>query len=530
MNGTEVSAGRGLLLSAAAGLLLALAYPRPAYNLAAFVALVPLLLSLRGASRGAALARGYACGVVFFGVLLYWIVGVVHTYGGLPWPVGVISLALVVFYLATYVALFALLTALSWRRFGAMTLAVVPVSWVGLEIVRAKLLGGFPWGLLGYSQASNLPFLQIASFGGIYVVSFLVAGVNAAIALAMAEPRARAPRAIAALLLMAAGGAWLGGGFVLRRDAVAGTGEWVKVAAIQGNVSQHRKWTRGEEQAIVDNLIALTRQAAAGGARLVVWPESASPFTFYRPVRRTRGGETSVAFEPHPEYFPTVIRLAADLNITLIAGSVDYRAAAGGRLAATNSAFVLGGEGMLAPPYDKVHLVPFGEYVPLQRVLFFVDRLVLGSIADFVPGSRLEPLPTPAGKAATFICYEAIFPDLVRTLAAGSAYLVNITNDAWYGLSGAPEQHLAMAAVRAIETRRYLLRAANTGISAIVDPYGRIVAQTAMRETAVLSGEIEVREGETMYMRAGDVLAWACVILTLLHAALHVAAYARPGR
>ena len=130
MNGTEVSTGRGLLLSAAAGLLLALAYPRPAYNLAAFVALVPLLLSLRSASRGAALARGYACGVVFFGVLLYWIVGVVHTYGGLPWPIGVLTLALLVFYLATYVALFALLTALSWRRFGAMTLAVVPVSWV----------------------------------------------------------------------------------------------------------------------------------------------------------------------------------------------------------------------------------------------------------------------------------------------------------------------------------------------------------------------------------------------------------------
>jgi apolipoprotein N-acyltransferase len=528
MNVTDISARRGIILSAAAGLLLALAYPRPAYHLAAFVALVPLLLSLRGASPWTALARGYVCGFVFFATLIYWIVYVVHTYGGLPWPVGVLSLALLVFYLATYVALFALLTALSWRRFGSLTLAVVPVTWVGLEIIRARLMGGFPWGLLGYSQASNLPFLQITSLGGIYSVSFLVAGVNAAIALLLAAPRRRASRAVAALLLTAAAGAWIGGAVVLRRDATAGSGERVKVAAIQANVAQGRKWTEGEEEAIVDGLIALTRRAAAGGARLVVWPESASPFTFTRPVRRTEGGRTGIVLEPHPEYFETVTRLAADLNITLIAGSVDYRVR-DGRLAATNSAFVLGGEGVLAPPYDKIHLVPFGEYVPLQRALFFVDRLVQGAIADFVPGSRLEPLPTPFGKAATFICYEAIFPEVVRPLAIGSAYLVNITNDAWYGLSSAPEQHLAMAAVRAVETRRYLLRAANTGISAIVDPYGRIIARTALEEETVLSGEIEVREGETLSMRAGDLLAWACAILTLLHAALYVAAYWRPG-
>jgi len=528
MNGTEIPGRRGILLSAAAGLLLALAYPRPSLNLAAFVALVPLLLSLRGVSRATALARGYACGMVFFGVLLYWIVRVVHTYGGLPWPVGVLSLALLVFYLATYVALFALLTSLAWKRFGALTLAAVPVTWVGLEIVRARLMGGFPWGLLGYSQTSNLPFLQITTFGGIYTVSFLVAGVNAAIALLIAAPRHRASRAVAALLLTAAAGTWIGGSVVLRRGATAEGGERVQVAAIQANVAQSRKWTEGEEDAIVDGLIALTRQAAAGGARLVVWPESASPFTFYQPVRRTRGGQTGVVFEPHPEYFGTVTSLAAELNITLIAGSVDYRSH-DGRLAATNSAFVLGGEGMLAPPYDKVHLVPFGEYVPLQRALFFVDRLVQGAIADFVPGSRLEPLPTPVGKAATFICYEGIFPRVVHPLAIGSDYLVNITNDAWYGVSSAPAQHLAMAAVRAIETRRFLLRAANTGISAIVDPYGRIVARTELNEQTVLSGEIELRGGETLSMRAGDLLAWACAILTLLHAALYVAAYVRPG-
>lgn len=526
MNGTEISSRRGILLSSAAGLLLAISYPRPGFYLAAFIALVPLLLALRSASRGAALLRGYACGVVFFATLLYWIVGVVHTYGGLPWPVGVLTLALLVFYLATYFALFALLIARSWVRFGALTLAAVPVFWVGLELIRAGLMGGFPWGLLGYSQASNLPFMQITTIGGIYTVSFLVAGVNAAIALLFTSPPRRSSRVIAALLLGAAGASWLGGAIVLRGTATATGGAPLRVAAIQANVAQGRKWTPGEEAVIVDDLLALTRRAAAGGAQLVVWPESASPFSFNRPVRRTKEGRTGVAIEPHPEYYGVVTRLAGELDITLIAGSVDYRLA-GGRLAATNSAFVLGGEGLLAPPYDKIHLVPFGEYVPLQRILFFVDRLVQGAIAGFVPGTRLEPLPTPIGRAATFICYEAIFPEIVRPLAGGSDYLVNITNDAWFGSSSAPEQHLAMAAVRAIETRRYLLRAANTGISAIVDPYGRIVARTALNEETVLSGTIRLRQGDTPYMTAGDLLAWACAILTLLYAALYVAAYAR---
>jgi apolipoprotein N-acyltransferase len=527
MSGTE-TARRGLLLSAAAGLLLALAYPRPAYDLAAFVALAPLLLSLRGAGGAAALARGYACGAVFFTVLLYWIAGVVHEYGGLPWPIGLLTLALLVFYLATYVALFAMLTALAWRRFGALTLAAAPITWVGLEIVRARLMGGFPWGALGYSQAANLPLIQSAALGGIHLVSFLVAGVNAAVALVVAEPRARASRALAALLLLAAAVAWLAGGIVMRRGAAGSDGDRLQVAAIQGNVSQERKWAEGEGDAIVGDLIAMTRQAAADGARLIVWPESASPFSFYRPARRTRGGRSEVVLEPHPEYFEAVTGLAADLDITLIAGTVDYRLHEG-RLRATNSAFVVGSGGVLGPPYDKVHLVPFGEYVPLQRVLFFVDQMVRGAIAEFLPGSRLEPLPTPVGRAAVFICYEAIFPELVRPLAGGSDFLVNITNDAWFGRSSAPEQHLAMAAVRAVETRRFLVRAANTGISALVDPYGRIAARTGLGERTVLSGAIRPGRGRTPYARTGDLLGWACAMLMLLHAAPSVAAFVRRG-
>jgi apolipoprotein N-acyltransferase len=173
--------------------------------------------------------------------------------------------------------------------------------------------------------------------------------------------------------------------------------------------------------------------------------------------------------------------------------------------------------------------VPFGEYVPLSRVLFFVDRMVQGAIAEFVAGTRLEPLPTPFGRAATFVCYEAIFPGLVRDLAHDAEFMVNITNDAWFGKSAAPRQHLAMAAVRAAENRLWLVRAANTGISAIVDPWGRVRAEAALDTRTVLRGSIEPRRGRSPFARTGDVAGGACAILTFLSAAALRAAFLRPG-
>jgi apolipoprotein N-acyltransferase len=214
-------------------------------------------------------------------------------------------------------------------------------------------------------------------------------------------------------------------------------------------------------------------------------------------------------------------------DVTLIAGSVDY-GTTDGRLRAFNSAFVVGPGGTLDASYDKVHLVPFGEYVPMQRLLFFVDTMVQGAIAGFAPGDRLEPLPTPLGPVATFVCYEAIFPELVRVLARPAVFMVNITNDAWFGKSAAPTQHLAMAVFRAAENRRWLLRAANTGISAIVDPAGRVRASTDLMTRTVLLGTLAPRRDRSLYAVTGDLLAWACVTLTVLSGAAHFAAFKRP--
>jgi apolipoprotein N-acyltransferase len=518
------------LSGALSGALLALSFPGPDLWALAFVALVPLLHALRVSAWPRALAPGYACGAVFFAGLLYWIPRVLVRHGGVPWAAALAVFGLLVFYLATYVAVFAAVTAAAVRRFGPLALAAAPVTWVGLELVRARALTGFPWGLLGYSQYLDPPLWQAAAVGGIYAVSLLVAAANAGTVLLLLRPSPPgAPAAGAALLLIPALAA-AGGHAVLRSAGEGrGAGGALIASAIQGNVPQEMKWRPGEEAGIVRELIGLTRRAAAEGARLVVWPESASPIAFRRPVLRAGGPGAAVAVEPHAEHVALVGGAARDLGIALIAGSVDYRAGAGG-LEVLNSAVSLGPDGALGPSYDKVHLVPFGEYVPLRRLLFFVEPLAHGAIAGFTPGTRLEPLPTPAGPAATFICYEAIFPELVRRLAArGAVLLVNITNDAWYGRTSMPQQHLAMAAARAVETGRYLVRAANTGISAIVDPHGRIVARSRLDERAVVSAAVEPRRGLTPYARAGDLLAWGCAILAALQIAALGAGIGRPA-
>ncbi len=522
-----LTARRAILCSAGSGLLLALAYPRSDLFLLAFVALVPLLMSLEGASRGRALACGYACGAVFFGALLYWVAPVMSRYGGLSRPLALLFLALLVFYLASYVAVFAAFLAWSWRRVGPLSLLVCPVAWVALEILRGRMLTGFPWGLLGYSQVPNLPLLQAAAFGGIYAVSLLVMAANAGLALLAIRPAPRLGRPLGIGLLLLVAAVEIAGALVLQ-GAPAVPRESVRVAALQPNVAQDRKWRPNETGRILADLVRMTRAAAAAGAKVVVWPESSSPLSIRRPDLGVGAGSRP-AVQPDDAYVALLSGLARELDISLIVGSVDYRSAAGG-LRAYNSAVPVLPDGTLGAPYDKVHLVPFGEYVPLAHLLFFVNRMVGGAIAEFAPGTSFAPLPTGAGEAATFVCYEAIFPELVRRLAGqGGVFMVNLTNDAWFGRSPAAAQHFAMAVARTAENRRSLVRAANTGISALVDPYGRVLSQSGLLTQATVVGTLPVRRDATPYARAGDWLAWGCVILAAFYAAALRAAFARPG-
>jgi apolipoprotein N-acyltransferase len=499
------------------GALLVVCFPLADLGAVAFVALVPFLLSLQGASTREAVHRGFLCGAVFFTGLLYWLVHVMTHYGGLPAVAGIGFLLLLVGWLALFFAGFAACQAALLERRGPLAYLLAPVLFVAFEILRGRLLTGFPWGLIGYTQWRRPALVQLTAWGGIYALSFLVVLVNAALVLLVRRRIA----AGAAALLVAAGAGFAGK--ISLRGVAHGDGEPLTVAAIQANVPQEIKWLVGREPQIVSGLLTQSAQAVEQGARLVVWPESSSPLALAygddpnqpaAPPARDRQG------------FEQVASWVKNARVTLLTGSVGYRRV-DGRLRATNSAFVIGPDGVPGASYDKVHLVPFGEYVPLQRLLFFVDRMVQGAVGEFLPGERFDPLPTGFGRVGTFVCYEAIFPELVRRVARNADFLVNITNDAWFGKSAAPYQHLAMAAVRAAENRRWMLRAANTGISAIIDPAGRVRRGTPLEIQAVLLGSVAPRSDTTLYARTGDWLAWACVILTAVLAAAHRDAFRR---
>jgi len=444
-----------------------------------------------------AFTLGLVAGTCYFGGTLYWTPDVLRTFGGISLPLAVAAGGLLVGYLALFPALAAVVVARACRGIGPAGVLVAPVVWVAAELARRWILGGFPWVLLGSSQAGVTPIVQTASLAGVYGLSAVVAFVSAALALAIAgRGRARwmAPAAAAALVGVLAGwGAWR-----VRDGALVRGGQPVRVALVQGNVLQHEKWDRARAADILSRYLTMTRDGAARGASLIIWPESSTPFMFeHDAVGRF-----------------AITRLAQELGVALLFGSDQYEAGEPARF--YNSAFLVGPDGQTKAVYRKMHLVPFGEYVPLKRLLFFVAPLV-ESVSDFSPGEEHVVMPLGEHRLSTAICYEVVYPDLVAAFARrGSQLLTTITNDAWYGHSSAPHQHFWQATLRAVEHGRYLARSANTGISGIVDPYGRVVVQTPIFEQTVAVGEVRYLDGRTWYARTGDAFAYACFLVTLL--------------
>jgi apolipoprotein N-acyltransferase len=271
----------------------------------------------------------------------------------------------------------------------------------------------------------------------------------------------------------------------------------ITVGLIQGNVAQDEKWDRERASGILQTYVGLSRKAAAQGARFIVWPESALPFFF----------------QDDPVAGDAVRRLAFDTRTTILFGSDQIERGTPPRY--YNAAFLMDPDGTIAAVYRKMHLVPYGEYVPMKRLLFFAAPLVQ-AVSDFSEGDRVVMLPVAGHVASTAICYEVVYPNLARdAVRSGSQLLTTITNDAWFGRSSAAWQHFEMASLRAIEQGRYLVRAANTGISGIVDPYGRVLERSRLFEDAVLVGEVRFLTGRTVYGRTGDVFVYACAIATL---------------
>lgn len=484
-------------LAVMSGVLLALSFPRFNLGPLAFGGLVPLLVALDGVPALQGTYLGIITGLVCYLLSIPWVVHTMTTYGGLPLPLGFLLLIALSLYLALYVGIF----AYGVTRFSAggalIYLVGVPALWVGLEYARTFLLSGFPWNLLGYSQYQNLSVIQIAAVTGVYGISFLLVLTNAGIALGGLSFRqgwrpALLPVGGVGLVLLAIGS--LGMGRMVSAETPQGE---VRVGVVQGNIDQGVKWDPEFQVRTIDVYRRLTREVGAR-ADLIVWPETAVPF-FLRE-------EGALSRE--------VLGLAQRVRSYLLVGSPDRTPGPSSRF--YNSAFLISPEGKIVQKYDKIHLVPFGEYVPLKSLLFFVEKMASG-IGDFRAGQDFTVFETPRGRFGVLICFEAIFPDQVRRyVLAGAHFLVNITNDAWFGDSAAPYQHLSMAILRAVENRVYLVRAANTGISALVGPTGRVLEESDLFTEAVLSGTITPGSARTFYTRYGDVFAWACSLMSVL--------------
>jgi apolipoprotein N-acyltransferase len=486
--------------------LLALSFPKFGHPAAAFIALTPLYVALSGWTgrpgelRGVSARRGFMLGlltgVVHYAGTVYWTSGTVATFGGLPWLIALPVAGLLVLYMSLYVALSSAAVAVLIRRLGLGGLLCAPAVWVAAEYVRAYAFGGFPWIPLGNSMISLLPIAQLASVLGVYGISWFLAILHALIAcIAMSSGRRRLAAAGAAVVMLVSCSAW--GGLRLRDNSLTQAGSPIRVGLIQGNVPQTEKWDPARATQIYNRYLQMTRDAAAKGAQFVLWPESATPFYFDE-------DDASAALR----------RLASELHLPVLFGTDELERGTPAKY--YNSAYMLDEAGATAAVYRKVFLVPFGEYVPFGNLLTFVGPLV-EAVSAFSAGQRVTMMPVHGHMTSTAICYEVVYPHLIRKgVLQGSELLTTITNDAWYGETSAPFQHFELAAMRAIEQGRYLARAANTGISGIVDPYGRVLARTQLFETTTVIGEVRFLQSHTLYARIGDLPAQAAVLLTLL--------------
>jgi len=495
------------LLAVLSGALLALSFPKFGSGVVAWVALAPLLVALAESRGGLDSFRlGYITGALSSLGIVYWTALVVVQYGGLSLPVGIGVMGLLCLALALFPSLFAWMVGTWHGAFGPRALLAAPVAWVATEILRAHTFFNFSWCLLGYSQHANLPVIQVARYGAVYAVSLVVALVSAVLAYVVVETRPR-PRRAAALATAGLMAAVLAHGFWAVSRPVVESGR-VRVALVQASVLQEEKWDSDKAWRNLGLHLDLTRLAAAQHARLVIWPESAVPFYF----------------DHSPALAAELQALVRERAVYLIFGNDDREGSDERTERFWVGAKMLTPDGRLGLRYHKVRLVPFGEYVPIQSVLTLGGRVaakVVKQVADFTPGTEYATGMVDGHKVGAFICYEAIFPDAVREFAAaGAELLVNITNDAWYGRTSAPYQHMAMAAFRAVENGKYLVRAANTGFTAVVDPHGRVLQSTSLFERTMLVREVPFVPGLTFYARHGDVFAWSCLALSAALTAL----------
>ena len=482
------------------GLLLTASFAPLNMDWMAWVFLIPLFVSLKNKSPRDSFKLGGIAGLSHYITLMYWIIVVLSYYGGLNPVFALGALLLLSLYLALYIACFALI----WNTVQKDRLAplLAAGSWVALEYTRTHVMTGFPWCLLGYSQYLRLPLIQISDIAGVYGISFLIVMVNVAIfkLVFFSRPdtiRARATETGIVILLI--GLTLLYGYNSLGRKADAASDVNVlRIAVAQGNIDQSLKWNPELQEETLALYRNLSERSAGFKPKLIIWPETALPFFFQNNTALSR----------------EVFRVAEKMNSNILFGSPAYTKDSKG-MRYYNRAYLISDK-TIYNYYDKVHLVPFGEYVPLKRFLPFVNQLVPAA-GDFSSGDNVKPISAADLRIGPIICFEAIFPDISRKHAKqGARLLVNLTNDAWFGRTSAPYQHLSMAVFRCVETALPMARAANTGISAIILPTGKIVSRGGLFVREVLCEELSLNHAKTFYSQFGDIFAILLTLLTLL--------------
>lgn len=493
----------------------AIAGPVPGWRrVFCWIALTPLLIALLDNDRQKRSAwhpvlLGYVCGALWYLGNCYWIYQTMYLYGGLAKPVALGILVLFSLYLGLYHALFAWLLDLVRRRNGTMaSLFAMPFLWVAVELARARITG-FPWDLLGYAQVENSALLLLAPLGGVMMLSFVIACVNALFAAAWIDPARRitwaSAGAVACVLLQA------GTAYRPAMDAAPYTATLLQQNLVPGIAGRQEQALSRDDQ--YRRFIELSQSPEAhrdgewqtpllsSKPSLIVWPESPADF-----------------FSHDAQFRAQVGGLARALQTPVIAGAVgvdfDPRAEEGHHI--YGSAIVFDPLGNYFGRYDKVHRVPWGEYVPFKELFFFAKQLT-AEVGNMEAGTKHSVFSLDGHRVGIFICYESIFGDEVREFPrAGADLLVNISDDGWYGDTGAPWQHLDMERLRAAENHRWILRDTNTGVTTSIDPHGRGDFSTPRHVREAYSFRFNYLQGTTFYTRHGDWFAWLCALVSLV--------------
>jgi len=516
-----------------------LIFPLPGLYLLSWAAFAPLIVALlrarpagvleiddsvklEAASPGQAFLLAYVSGILWYAGTCYWIYDTMHQYGGLNPPVALLALFLFCLYLALYHGLFGLLLSflVGPERDNRRALLTAPFLWVAVELARTRVTG-FPWNLLGIAQVDNVALCRIARWTGVYGISFEIMLVNVAVAAAFLVHRKKRSSLLVAALAAA---------------AVLQAGRWIPVAKVpsdraailvQPNISASvgTEWTREYFESTLRDLTAITLRSVLNAAPiaasnstvgpsssaavgepvsrrvdLIVWPESPAPFYTNDPLFRN-----------------AVSEVARQSRTWVVAGAIGTASAthSGGQGPQIfNSAALISPEGEWIARYDKVHLVPFGEYLPFPKLFAFAGGLTK-EVGEFERGASRSPVAAGGAQLGVFICYESVFPDEVRQFADhGAQVLVNLSNDGWYGDSGAYAQHLNQTRMRAIENDRWLLSATNTGVTASIDPFGVIESRAPRKERTALVAPYALSSVTAFYTRHGDWFAYLCAIIS----------------